>query len=115
MLEGGDVGYYDRIPLMIYSPFHDSRMGTTDGTRGSQLDIAPTVYELLELDSANAFIGLSLLSDRKDYPYLFGKVNLASRMKVEEEISWSNEEQTELIKYIRYLASRNKLYSPPGR
>jgi hypothetical protein len=114
-VRGGDVGYYDRIPLMIYSPFHDSRMGTTDGTRGSQLDIAPTVYELLELDSANAFIGLSLLSDRKDYPYLFGKVNLASRMKVEEEISWSNEEQTELIKYIRYLASRNKLYSPPGR
>ena len=114
-VRGKSVGYYDKIPLIIYSPFHNSLKGTTDGIRGSQLDIAPTVFELLGLDSANAFMGLSLLSDRNDYPYLFGKVNLASRMQAGEEIPWSNEEQTELIKYIRYLASRNKLYPPPGR
>ena len=87
-------------------------MGTIDATRGSQLDIAPTVYELLGLDSPNSFIGLSLLSDRKEYPYLFGKVNLESRMNAGGDISWSNEEQTQLIKYIRYLSSINKLYPP---
>jgi len=114
-LRGESIGYYDQIPLMIYSPLHKSRMGTVDDTRGSQLDIAPTVFELLELDSSNAFMGLSLLSDRKDYPYLIGKVNLASRMKSEKGVAWSNEEQTTLIEYIRFLASTNKLYPPSNR
>jgi len=109
-VRGENVGYYDKIPLLIYSPFHDSRMGTVDSTRGTQLDIAPTVFELLGLDSPNAFLGLSLLSDRRDYPYLFGKVNLASRLKGGADISWTNEEQTELINFIRYQASKNRLY-----
>jgi len=107
-----DVGYYDNIPLMIYSPFHDSLMATTNDIRGSQLDLAPTVFELLGLDSQNSFIGLSLLSDRKDYPYLFGKVNLETRINASNGIPWSRSEHTELIKYIRYLASMNRLY--PG-
>ena len=33
-------------------------------------------------------------------------------MEGDSDISWSNEEQTELIGYIRYLSSRNKLYPP---
>lgn len=111
-VRGSEVSYYDNIPLMIYSPFHKSRMGTTDATRGTQLDIAPTLLQLLGLDSANSFMGLSLLSERKEYPYLFGKINLRSRTPTNEGISWSDEEQTELIKYIRYLASRNLLYPP---
>ena len=109
-IRGSGVGYYDRIPFMVYSPLHEPRMGDTDGTLGTQLDIAPTIFELLALDSTNAFMGLSLLSDRKNYPYLFGKVNLSSRTAATESFSWSNAEQTELIKYVRYLASKNKLY-----
>jgi phosphoglycerol transferase MdoB-like AlkP superfamily enzyme len=109
-----DVGYYDKIPLMIYSPFHDALMGSVNDIKGSQLDIAPTLYELLEVDSHNSFVGLSLLSDRKDYPYMFGKVNLISRVNSEAGVTWSNAEQTELIKYFRFLASRNRLFPPPG-
>jgi phosphoglycerol transferase MdoB-like AlkP superfamily enzyme len=114
-VRGEDIGYYDKIPLMIYSPFHASLMGGVDDVRGSQLDIAPTLFELLGLDSHNSFIGLSLLSDRREYPYIFGKVNLESRMSQVGEFSWSNDEQTRLVKYIRYLASINKLFPQTNR
>jgi phosphoglycerol transferase MdoB-like AlkP superfamily enzyme len=90
-------------------------MRSVDDVRGSQLDIVPTLLELLGLDSHNSFIGLSLLSDRREYPYLFGKVNLESRMSQVGEVSWNNDEQTKLIKYIRYLASINKLYPQSDR
>ncbi len=114
-VRGEDIGYYDKIPLMIYSPFHAPLMRSVDDVRGSQLDIVPTLLELLGLDSHNSFIGLSLLSDRREYPYLFGKVNLESRMSQVGEVSWNNDEQTKLIKYIRYLASINKLYPQSDR
>jgi phosphoglycerol transferase MdoB-like AlkP superfamily enzyme len=109
-LRGKDVGYYDKIPLLIYSPFNDLPMNNVDSVRGTQLDVAPTLFELLGLDSPNAFLGLSLLSDRRNHPYLFGKVNLSSRFKNSAKISWTDEEQTQLINYIQYQASKNRLF-----
>ena len=112
-VRGKGVGYYDRIPLMIYSPFHKSLMGTRDDVSGSQLDIAPTLFELMGIDSVNSFLGLSLISDRKHYPYLFGKVNLASRIGADNVVAWSDKEQAGLIAYLRFLASKNRLFPAP--
>jgi len=101
--------YYDYIPIAIYSPFHPDLMGTRDNTIGTNIDIAPTLFELIGLDSRNSFLGLSLLSDRKSYPYYIGRINLESKFNTENTF-WSDKDQAMMISYLKYLSMNNKLF-----
>ena len=112
-LRGSDNGYYDYIPLSIYSPYHQEKMGTIDATHGSQLDIAPTVLELMGLDSKNAFLGLSLLSDRRMYPNLMGRVDLISRYSTNKSLAWTTGDQSTFVNYLRFVSHQNRVY-PAG-
>ena len=50
-----------RTPLLIWSP---GRIEPgVDDTLGSQIDLAPTVLQLLQLEATHAFQGISLLTD----------------------------------------------------
>ena len=101
--------YYDYIPVAIYSPFHQKLMGIRDHTIGTNLDIAPTLFELIGRDSNNSFLGLSLLSERKNYPYYIGRINIEKKIN-NANTEWSDADQTLLINYLRFLSMRNRLY-----
>jgi glucan phosphoethanolaminetransferase (alkaline phosphatase superfamily) len=52
---------YHRVPLILYSPAHlEPRVVPT---LGSQVDLAPTLLDLLGVKAANSFEGVSLLQD----------------------------------------------------
>ena len=55
------VDAFFRTPLLIWSP---GRIEPgVDDTLGSQIDLAPTVLQLLQLEATHAFQGISLLTD----------------------------------------------------
>jgi hypothetical protein len=101
--------YYDYIPLAIYSPFHPALMGTRNHTIGTSLDITPTIFELIGQDSKNAFLGLSLLSDRERYPHYLGRINLEKKFNT-KPAKWSDNDQALFINYLKSLSLRDKLY-----
>ena len=109
-LRGGAANYYDRIPLMVYSPFHQDLMGQADSTLGSSLDIPPTLLEMLGIDARNAFLGLSLLSERKQHPRILGRVNLPSLYGQGEPEVWSEEDHEAFLGYLKYLSYKNRLH-----
>ena len=51
-----------RVPLLVYAPGRVAR--GRRGVIGSQVDVAPTILELLGIRHANTFAGRSLLDDR---------------------------------------------------
>jgi arylsulfatase A-like enzyme len=61
---------YDRIPLLIRSPIHE--LPTTVSQVASGVDLVPTLLHLVELNEANAFMGMSLLDPRRRRRGLFG-------------------------------------------
>ena len=104
--------YYDKIPIAIYSPYHKNLMGTIDSTLGTNLDLLPTIFELIGFDSINSFLGLSLLSDRKHYPFIFGRINLMNNLK-SSKIDWNDKEHNRFINFLKFHSSRGKIFKFP--
>jgi glucan phosphoethanolaminetransferase (alkaline phosphatase superfamily) len=55
--------HFFRIPLMIWSPDKEPLIQTA---LSSHLDIAPTILDILNIKTANSFIGKSLLASEKE-------------------------------------------------
>ena len=72
---------YFRVPLCIWAPEEVIKQGT-DHTLGSQVDIAPTILDMLKTCQANTFLGNSLINgnipkqDRYVFMYLGTKAVL---------------------------------------
>ncbi len=62
--------YYDRIPLIIYNPFHE--MVGRKKVMSGQVDLLPSLLHLLDINVANSFEGQSIFEDRSKYTNLLG-------------------------------------------
>jgi len=62
--------FYDENTFLMYIP--DSTLPKTIDTYSSSLDFAPSLLQLLNINTANAFEGHSIFDDRKLYPNLIG-------------------------------------------
>ncbi|MBN1497750.1 MAG: LTA synthase family protein [Spirochaetes bacterium] len=58
--------YFDRIPCLLYFPGGALR-GVTNNTPCVSLDLTPTLLDMMRLDLANPFMGLSIFSERPFY------------------------------------------------
>ncbi len=102
--------YYDKIPMMIYWSGFKDKLGSRDHTIGTNLDVMPTVLEMMGQDMANSFLGLSLLSERKKYPFLLGRINLQKMFNKKSSLSWSDSDHERFIGFLKYLSSSNSIY-----
>ncbi len=58
--------FFDRIPFFIYFP-HGAWAGRTNNIDCVQLDILPTMLDMMNKDLPNPFMGLSVFADRRFY------------------------------------------------
>jgi len=66
----GKMTFYDENTFLMYVP--DSVLPKTVEQYSSGLDFAPTILQMLNLNTRNTFEGHSIFDDRKDYPNLLG-------------------------------------------
>jgi phosphoglycerol transferase MdoB-like AlkP superfamily enzyme len=58
--------FFDNIPFIVYFP-GGARGGMVNNTPCWQVDILPTLLDMMNLDMANPFMGLSIFSERPYY------------------------------------------------
>jgi phosphoglycerol transferase MdoB-like AlkP superfamily enzyme len=99
---------YDRIPLAIYLPGNRTLDGKKNPVPAGELDITPTILDMLGIDTKNSFMGISLFSDAAYRKMPFGKIIF----------SWGNPlngytagTHWKAIEYIRYLDFHDLIYS----
>jgi phosphoglycerol transferase MdoB-like AlkP superfamily enzyme len=66
----GKLSFYDENMFMVYVP--KSVLPKTIDLPSSGIDFTPTVLNLLNINSANAFEGHSIFNERKDFPNILG-------------------------------------------
>ncbi|MFA5127486.1 MAG: LTA synthase family protein [Patescibacteria group bacterium] len=66
----GKMTFYDELAFMTYIP--DSILPKEVNTLASSLDLAPTLLQILGINTANTFEGRSIFDDRAKYPNLLG-------------------------------------------
>ncbi len=66
----GKMTFYDENAFLMYIP--DSVLPRTVDQYSSGLDFAPTILQMLNVNTKNTFEGHSIFDDRQDYPNLVG-------------------------------------------
>ncbi|HLC69570.1 MAG TPA: LTA synthase family protein [Patescibacteria group bacterium] len=66
----GKMTFYDENTFLMYIP--ESVLPKTVDGYSSGLDFAPTILQMLNINTKNTFEGHSIFADRKDYPNLLG-------------------------------------------
>ncbi len=64
------LNFYDKNTFLIYYP--DSLLPRTVENYSASIDLAPSVLQMLNINTPNAFEGHSIFSDRAKYPNLLG-------------------------------------------
>jgi hypothetical protein len=101
-------GYYDLVPLFFISK---NTLGNPNisNVRGGSIDIVPTIMDILGWDSPNSFMGLSLISERAQFPLVLAKEILPSVNTLKGQETWSEQDQINLKKYILFHTQANQL------
>jgi membrane-anchored protein YejM (alkaline phosphatase superfamily) len=120
-LAGDDYSPYfvDRVPLIIYDPFHKLPHTYTGATRTS-IDFAPTLLHLMEIPEArNHFLGASLFDSKPhspdqfsavgDRPYLITKQGIFTRPEDYELVSRYVDAKN-YIDYLQTLELSNRVW-----
>lgn len=66
----GKINYYDENVFLMYVP--DGKLPKVVDKPSSELDVAPTILHLLDINVSNTFDGHSIFNDREEYPNLLG-------------------------------------------
>jgi phosphoglycerol transferase MdoB-like AlkP superfamily enzyme len=109
------------ISCVMVFPDNPDYAGKTNDILCSNLDIAPTLLDIMNIDSKNSFLGLSLFSERKEYPSLITAKNkislpLVKKYLSEEEkkliktVGWNADDQKVLIQYINFLSQKRRIF-----
>ncbi len=116
---------YDFIPCVMFLPGNGKWKGTINTTVCTNLDIVPTILDMMNIDVENPFIGLSIWSERPDYPlavssyytvndeYIMGRISAKDRAAV-AQIRWTEDNQKEFFTFMRNLAVKRMIY-PEGK
>jgi glucan phosphoethanolaminetransferase (alkaline phosphatase superfamily) len=101
---------YFRSPLCIWGP-SDVVMPGVDHTVGSQVDIAPTVLEMLNIRHSNTFLGQSLVDATVPSENRFAVMYLGTMASMRIGNIWSLLDTTNIQK----MNGRNKIYAKAGK
>jgi phosphoglycerol transferase MdoB-like AlkP superfamily enzyme len=101
------------IPLLIYVPEHLKTRTTVDTTvRGTSLDIAPTIMDLIGVDTPNPFLGVSLVSERAKYQSLV----MSDYPSIPEDAKdFSNEQLDDYLRYFKFITWKDQIVPTEAR
>jgi hypothetical protein len=109
---------FDYIFGALYVP-GDSRWagGGTDATC-TQLDLLPTLLDVLGVDTPNPFLGLSIFAERPSYPLALAREVPTERWSPSDRaaaqaIGWTPADHIQFLSFLRNLAVTNRVV-PPG-
>ena len=68
--DANSLTYYDQNFFVMYVP--DSILPKEVDVYSSEIDITPTILQMLDINQPNSFEGHSIFDDRKNYPNLLG-------------------------------------------
>ena len=114
---------FDYIFGALYVP-GDSRWagGGTDATC-TQLDLLPTLLDVLGVDTPNPFLGLSIFAERPRHPLALAREVPTERWSPSDRaaaqaIAWTPADHIQFLSFLRNLAVTNRVLPPgdwPGR
>jgi hypothetical protein len=114
---------FDYIFGALYVP-GDSRWagGGTDATC-TQLDLLPTLLDVLGVDTPNPFLGLSIFAERPRHPLALAREVPTERWSPSDRaaaqaIGWTPADHIQFLAFLRNLAVTNRVLPPgdwPGR
>jgi phosphoglycerol transferase MdoB-like AlkP superfamily enzyme len=108
------VSDFDYVTGLLYVPGGDRWAGDGTDTVCTQLDLLPTILDVMGIDLPNPFLGLSIFSDRARYPLALGREIPLDRLPpatraVADAIGWTNEDQDRYMRLLRYLATADRI------
>ena len=115
--------FCDYISCFFYLPGNNAYRGKKNQIFCTNLDIAPTILDMMNVDCENPFIGLSIFSERQkypvlisnfrleDHPYLMAKMPAKGR-DLSKKINWTAKDQQELTEFMSNLAVTRGIYPP---
>jgi arylsulfatase A-like enzyme len=106
---------FDRLAGWLHVPGTERWRGTRSDVLCSQLDLTPSLLDVLGLDAENPFLGLSAFSDRPAHPLLPGREQppldrLAPRDRARlAAVGWTDDDQARWLAYLTQLARADRI------
>lgn len=106
--------YFDYIPFLVLVPGQEKWHDRTISTTCTNLDIVPTLLDMMNIDLENPFIGLSIFSDRRDYPFCISTQPILDRLTDPERdfvknLAWSENDQGRIIEFLMACVTRRRI------
>jgi len=115
-----DEPIIDYIFCSMYIPGNKEWHGKSLRTICTNLDLAPTIMDMLNINAKNPFMGLSIFTERPKYPVPISKYRIKpndfiyERMTDDEKrffhsVEWTRKNRKTLEHFLENLALRNKI------
>lgn len=112
---------FDYIASLMYLPGNEKWAGKKNMMICSNLDIAPTIMDMMNIDQPNPFLGLSIFSERPYYPLIISSFDMQNRPYIMADVSpadkeiiksigWSAKDQADFDLFIVSLTKRRAIY-----
>ena len=115
--------FCDFIPCFMYLPGNKEYRGKKNTTFCTNLDILPSLLDMMNIDTPNPFTGLSVFSERpkypvqltnfrlEDHPWLLTRMPQAGKDAM-KKLGWTAQNQDEYFNYLSNLAN-TRGFCPP--
>ncbi len=116
---GRRLSQFDYLTGMIHIPGDTRLRGVKKEGLVSQLDMLPTVLDLLDMDVENPFLGLSVFSGRDRFPLvptgeLPGERLTDAEKDAMEATGWSADDQARLLEHLTSLGLADRIRPAEG-
>jgi len=108
------VSEFDYVTGMLYVPGGAQWAGQGTDTVCTQLDVLPTILDVMGIDVPNPFLGLSIFSERAQHPLALGRdipldrLSRADRLAA-DAVGWTPDDQARYMALLRYLAVADRV------
>lgn len=108
------VSEFDYVTGLLYVPGEGRWAGQGTDTVCTQLDLLPTILDVMGIDLPNPFLGLSIFSDRPHHPLALGRDVPLDRLtpaarRAADAIGWTSDDQARFMALLRYLAVADRV------
>jgi hypothetical protein len=111
------LSVFDYVLGALYVPGDPRWAGGGTDTVCTQLDLVPTLLDVLGVDVPNPFLGLSIFSERAGYPLALAREIPSDRWSPSERaavqaIGWTPDDHRRFQGFLRHLAVANRVLPP---